>query len=460
MAESTTAIAETAAQEYQYTVRVEDAGPATKKVFVEIPRDRIEAKLAAQFKEMRSQAAIPGFRAGKAPISLIQKKFGGEIKEQVRRQLIGESYEQAISKNDLKVLGEPEFDDVKAVSELPETGNISYSLTVEIQPAFTMPNLEGVAITKPKIEVTDTNVDQAMSNLRQQQGALVPVEGAAEPKDFLVGDFTLKVEGAVIGTQPGAQLVVADGRIAGVEIAQLESKLVGIKPGETKVLEADVPADHPQKEIACKSVQIEIKINDIKRLELAVIDEDFLESLGFKNEAELREALREQLISRIEFDVAEAMRNQARKYLIENTTIDLPSKLTERQSNRVVQRRAIDLMQRGVPQAQLEANIEALKQGSIDEARAELKMFFVLQQIANDGDIEVDESELNGRISMIAAMRGERPEKLKTQMSKDGSLSNLYLQLREQKALDTIVDKAVITEKPVGEDVAPAAEAK
>lgn len=449
MAETSTAVADTD-QDFQYNIRVEDAGPATKKVYVEIPQERIKAKLDEQFKEIRREAVLPGFRAGHAPAGLIQKRFGDQIKDQVRQQLIGESYQQAIEKNDIKVLGEPEFDNVESLQKLPESGGLSYSLTVEIQPTIALPNLEGVEIKKPKIEVTEANVDQAMQNLREQQGTIVPVEGAAQPKDFLVGDFHLKLDGNVIGHQHGAQLVVANGRVAGIEVPDLESKLAGITAGETRTLEVDVPAEFPQKEIAGKHVQIEIKANDIKRLEPAIIDQDFLDSLGFKDEKELRDALREQLVERIDFDVAEAMRNQVRKYLLDNTTVELPTKLTERQSNRVVQRRAIDLMQRGVPQQQLEANIDALRQGSLEEAQRELKLFFILQHIANDRQVEVDEPELNGRIAMMAALRGERPEKLKQAMSKDGSLSNLYLQLREQKALDTVIDQAKIEETPVG----------
>lgn len=452
MADTSAAVADAPAESFAYPVTVEDAGPATKKITIEIPRARIDEKLAEQFKEIRAQAVIPGFRPGKAPLNLIEKRFSTEIRDQVRRQLIGESYEHAISSNDLQVIGEPEFENVKVLETLPESGDLKFSLTVEIQPSFTLPNLDGIEVKKPKIEVTEANVDQAMQNLRDQQGQLVPVEDAAQPKDFLIGDFHLKLDGNVIGHQHGAQLIVANGRVAGIEVPELESKLVGIKPGETRTLDIDVPADFPQTEIAGKKVQIEIKVNDIKRLEPAVIDQDFLESLGFSDEKELRDALREQLIERIDHDVAEAMRNQVRKYLLDNTTIELPLKMTERQSNRVVQRRAISLMQRGVPQAQLEANIDALRQGSIDEARAELKLFFMLQKIAADREVEVDEAELNGRIAMMAALRGERPEKLKQAMAKDGSLSNLYLQLREQKALDTILDKAKIEEAPVGQD--------
>jgi trigger factor len=155
------------------------------------------------------------------------------------------------------------------------------------------------------------------------------------------------------------------------------------------------------------------------------------------------------MVERIDFDVQQAMREQVNKYLLESVQIELPSKLSERQEQRIVQRRAVDLMMRGIPREQLQANIERLQGGAKDEAVRELKLFFILQKIATERNVDVDEAELNGRIAMIAAQRGVRPEKLKQEMSKDGTLANLYIQLREQKAVDTVIQDAEVEEVEV-----------
>src|SRR4051812_42901064 len=162
-------------QDFEYPIKVEDAGPATKRVSIEIPQDRIAEKLTQQFKELRQQAAIPGFRPGHAPQKLIEKRFSDDVKDQVRRTLISESYGQAVEKNKLQVIGEPQFDNPEAL-QIPETGGLSYSFQVEVQPEIKLPDLTSLKVRKPKISVTDENVDQAMSNLREQQGALIPVE--------------------------------------------------------------------------------------------------------------------------------------------------------------------------------------------------------------------------------------------------------------------------------------------
>src|SRR3989440_5160609 len=125
----TTAIASPPASEepeFTYPIKIEEAGPATKRVSIEIPPERIQTKLEEQFKELRQQAAIPGFRPGHAPQKLIEKRFSQDVKDQVRRSLVSESYQQAVEKNNLQVIGEPQFDNPDLI-QLPEQGPLTYS---------------------------------------------------------------------------------------------------------------------------------------------------------------------------------------------------------------------------------------------------------------------------------------------------------------------------------------------
>jgi trigger factor len=436
-------------EDFQYSVKIEDAGPATKKVVVEIPRDRIDQKLAEQFKELRTQAAIPGFRPGHAPQKLIEKRFNSDVKEQVRRALISESYEQAVEKNQLKVIGEPEFDNPETI-QIPESGNLSYSFQVEVQPQITLPDLANLKVKKPKLDISEENINQAVQNLREQQGTLLPVEDrGVQPDDYLLADVHVKYDGNVIAHQHDAQLVVRAGRIGGIQIDDIADHLKGAKSGETRTFKVSAPDTHPTEAIRGKEVEIEVSIKDIKKLELAEITPEYLAQLGFENEQQLRDALKEQMVQRVNLDVQNAMRDQVSKFLLENTQIDLPTKLSDRQEQRIVSRRAMDLAMRGTPREQIESHLEQLKHGAKDEAVRELKLFFILEKIATDQGVDVDESELNGRVAMLAAQNGQRPEKVKQQMSKDGSLANMYVQMREQKALDKLLETVQVEEVDV-----------
>lgn len=441
MSDSATAVAE---DKYEYQIRIEDAGPATKKVVVDIPKDRVEAKLAEQFKDIRKQALIPGFRPGHAPQKLVEKRFSDDVREQVRRTLISESYEQAVEKNKLSVIGEPQFDNPDDI-KLKENEGLSYSFQIEVQPEFTIPDTSTLRVKRPKIAVTEENVQQALRNLSEQQGMLVPVENrGVDDKDHLICDVRVLLDGKEVGKQDNAQIVSRPGRINGIDVVDLDKQLKGAKHDEKRSVKVQVPETHATESIRGKEIEIEFTIRDIKRLEPRQIDKEFLDELGFANEEELNQALREQMEERIGFDIQNAMREQVNKYLIDNVSMDLPTKLSNNQEQRVVNRRAVDLMMRGMQREQIEANVDKLRTGARDEAIKELKLFFILQKVANDLGVDVDESELNGRVAMIAAQRGLRPEKLKQQMAKDGSLSNLYVQIREQKAVDRLLEKAQI----------------
>jgi trigger factor len=453
MAENQSAVAEQQQEEeFVYPIRIEDAGPGTKKVSVEIPRQRIDTEMEKQFKEIRQQAAIPGFRPGHAPQKLIQKRFSSDVKEQVRRSLISESYEQAVEKNKLQVIGEPEFDDPDAI-KLPEEGPLSYSFTVEVQPEFTLPDVSNLKVRKPKIEIKDENVDQAMQNLREQQGTLVPVEDrGVQDGDYLTADVHVKVDGNVVAHEHDTQLVSRAGKLVGIAVDDVPQQLAGMKPGATRTINTHAPDTHPSETLRGKDVQIEITLKDIKHLELAELNQAFLEDLGFDNEQELRDALREQMEQKIHDDIQQAMRDQVTRYLLENTGFELPERLSTKQADRVVSRRAVNLMMRGVPREQVESNIERLRGGAQEEAVRELKLFFILQKLAEQQGVDVDEAELNGRIALLAAQQDDRPERLKQEMAKDGTLLNMYVQMREEKAIDKVLSHAQVEEVNVEEE--------
>ena len=442
---------------FDYPVEIEDAGPGSKKLRVTVPRDRITSHSDRTFGEVRGTASLPGFRPGKAPKHLVEKRFGKAMRDQVQQDLLRESYQHAVTKSDLNVLGEPVFDEPEGI-KIPDAGDLVYSFTVELQPDVHLPTMGGLKVKKPKIDVKDEHVQQALSNLRQQQGNLMPVEDrGVEEGDYLIADVTLSAGEEQVADQADAQLVARAGRIAGVEVADFADRVKGMKIGDERTLDVKVPEEHPNPKIAGKDVAVALKLKDVKALQLAEIDGPFLESLGFADEQELLDALREQMVERVNNDVQTAMRRQVQEYLLTNTQMDLPPRLKAAQADRVVNRRAMDLMQRGMQRGQIEQNLEQLKQGAEAEAERELKLFFILGKLGEEHSVEVGDDEVNGQIALAAIQNGQRPESLRQRMEQDGSLANLYVQLREQKTLDELLKSADVEEvEPTAQETSEA----
>ena len=431
--------------DFEYPNTVEDAGPATKKVHVTVPADRIKSLFNDQLGLLQADAQLPGFRRGKAPAGVLRKRFGDALKSETTNQVVRESYEQAIKSNDLKVIGDPDFGDQQI--QLPDDGDLEYSFTVETVPEFDLPDPSQAKIDKPKVEITDEHVDQAMQNLREQQGTLVPVEDrGVQEKDYVMGDVTVKHGDEVLTEQKDANLVARPGRVYGVQVDDLAEKLAGAKADETVSFKITLPDTHPKQELRGKEVDVELKVHEIKQLELAEINEAFLEELEFDDEAALRQALREQMEERVDMDVKQAMRQQMSQFLLDSVTLDLPKKLSERQAQQVVQRRAQSLMQRGVAPQNLQANLDKLKEGADEDARKELTAFFVTNRFAEEHDVQVDEAEINGRIAMMAMEQGQRPEALRDHLIKTGQVQQLAMSMREQATLDKLIESAQVTE--------------
>jgi trigger factor len=433
--------------DFPYPITVQASGPATRRVSVEIPRQRIDDKLAEQFKELRKAASIPGFRAGHAPQKLIERRFATDVKEQVRRQLIGESYRQAISKNDLTVVGEPEFESNQKI-ELPEEGDLRYTFQVEVQPEITLPAFDDLRVKKPRIKVTETHIDQAMNNLRQQNGgAMVPVEDRGiEAGDYIRADVHFKHGDREIMHQHDTEFAVGKVTLGGMTIDNLAEKLGGAKVGDKRDWTIHVPADYPIEAIRDQDIAIDVEVKDVKRLDLPEVNQSFLESLGFEQVQELRDALSERLAERIDYDVQQAMREQVSAYLLQRVQMELPARLSERQATRMAGRRAVELMMRGMTREQVMGNFQALKAAAQADAFRELKQFFILQKLAQEQKTQVEEAELNNHVAMLALRQGRRPEKVKHEMAQDGSLTFLFVRLREEKALDKVLETAQIEE--------------
>ena len=176
-------------------VTIEDTGPCKKKVTIEVPEETIHKVLDEKFSEIRREAVLPGFRKGRAPLRLVEKRFSTDIRQQTKLQLLVEAADEAIKDNKLDTLGDPDIDHEKV--ELPEKGPMTFDFEVEVRPEFEMPEVEGIEIKKPKTEVTDEQVDKELESMRRRAGVWVPKEdeGVAEG-DQIVADVVLKVEGS------------------------------------------------------------------------------------------------------------------------------------------------------------------------------------------------------------------------------------------------------------------------
>jgi len=430
------------------TVTIEDAGPCKKKVIIEIPEETIKSATDKQYGELRKDALVPGFRKGRAPRRLLEKRFGKDTREAIKLKLLAEASESAIKDNKLQTLGDPDVDYEKI--EMPVEGPMKFDFEVEVRPEFELPKLEGIPVRKTKLEVGDEQVDREIERIQRLWGIWTPREdgAAVEVDDQIIADVTLKIEDAEAPDQLGEiQVYVRDnGFVGGIPVEKLDELLVGAKAGDRKQTTIEVSKTYFKEQYRGKKVDISIEIKDIKWLKPAELDAGFFERLGVEDQDELRERIQDRLQGQLEQRSRTEMTEQIFKYLLDNTNFDLPLDIVGKQAETVLRRQYINLLSRGLSREQIEDQMEQLRASSENQAKEQLKTFFIMDKVGDKLEIEVTEEEINGRIAQLALHQGQRPERMREEMARDGSLAEFRLEVRQSKCIAKMLESAAITE--------------
>lgn len=453
-------------------VEREELGPLRLKLTITVPRETVDERMGEQFVELQKDAVVPGFRKGRAPMKLIEKRFAGDVGDQLKSQLIGSGYMAAIEKEGLKPLGEPriwvrvkeertgednkprlvETDKLVSVEkaletlELPKDKPLTFACELELKPEFELPALEGIPINKPTLTITDADVDEEIRRIRLSYGRYEPVEGGAvQPHDLLYADVKVEVDGDIIHSSENSELFARDGYHAGLILKGLGAALVGKNLNETAVVESTIPDDHENLAARGKTAKVSITIREIKRLEPHPLDSAFLQMIGAESESELRSTVRSAIESEIDRVVKAGLRSQMADYLVKNVDVQIPEGLSQRQMQRTVARRMMELLQSGVPEAEVAKAADEMRVQAKDQAIRDLKLLFILEKIAEQREIEVGEEQVNAAISTIARRTNKRFDRVRDELSKGDGLLALYMSIRDQMVLDALLETASIT---------------
>lgn len=458
------------------TVQVEreEIGSLRLKLTVTVPRETVDERLGEQLAELRRDALVPGFRKGHAPIRLVEKRFAADVGDQLKSQLVGRGYMAAIEKMELKPLGDPlvwvnveeERTDEQGASRkikadrlltleraldhitLPKEGPLSFSCEVELKPEFELPSLDKIPVKKPIIAIDDDDVENELKRTRMIRGTFKPVEeGEVEADDLLYVDMKLIVDGDVLLNEQNVDIAARDVRIKGIPLTGLGDVLTGKSREDVVTFETTVPDDHENVEIRGKTAKFEFTIREVKRLEVPPIDAEFLAQTGFDSEEELRETVRSRLESQLDQTMKRLMRDQVGNYLVEHTAFDIPEGLSQRQTERSVARRVIEMYQQGVPEPEIEKVVDEMRAKAHEQTVRDLKLFFILEKIAEEREIEVNEEEVNSAIAEMAARTHRRFDRVRDDLSKGDGMLSLYLSLRDMRTIDSLLENAEITEE-------------
>jgi trigger factor len=436
-------------------VKVEDTGVCKKRLTVTIPREDIERRLQDRYTELEKEALVPGFRPGRAPRRLIEKRFHRAVSEEVGLALAADGLKQALEGQKLQVIGEPEFD-AEAAAKIPDDGPLSFSVDLEVRPELTLPDYVGIPVAVERPAVTDKGVEEALDALRRRHATPRTLDETATAKeeDILTADLVIRVGEQKVIDRPDVRLPVDAIAVEGIPLEKFADLAAGAKVGETRSGDMPIGEACERQDLRGKTASVSVTVKEIARLEPPE-DAVLAEQAGYESPEALRDGMRRQLEAEADEQYSRRQEAAVQDWLLNQVPLELPEDLAKRHADRVARRAMANLLYRGMPVDALRQRESEIRNVMGGQAARELKLFFILDAIAEKEKIEATDAEVDARIRLMAAQQGRKEDRLRLEMQERGTLESLEGQIREDKVVRLLLGKAKITEPPSAES-APA----
>jgi trigger factor len=423
---------------------------------IELPPERFQSEWREVGNEYRRLATLPGFRKGKAPLAIVEKKYSQDIEQEVTRKLLDTAVREAINEQKLQAVQSPNVHAIK----LEGDRSLRFTATVVIRPAVNLPEYKGLEITIEKPVVDEAQVDQFLEGLRGDLAEFKTAEG----RDLVMGDFAvLDYEGSIEGkslaeSYPDLQPTYAGRKNFWIRLEEdrpipgLAAGLVGMKPSETRDCAVTFSTEFVEERLRGYKVNYKVTLHEIKERELPPLDDAFAAKLSPGSTLEkIREQVRERLKANAEENFARGVRAEVVKQLLAKVTIDTPSTMVQQESTAILKEIIQENQSRGVSEEELRSHQEELLGAARQSATDKVKLNFILGEIVGKEGIRVSREELAWRITSMAERYQMTPQKLFKELQKHRAIAGIEEEISLGKALDTVVSHARVN----GEDSKP-----
>ncbi|MBI5634907.1 MAG: trigger factor [Nitrospirae bacterium] len=420
---------------------IEDISSTKKRLKIEIPADILEKEYAGSLDNVRQRARIPGFRPGKAPMSMIEKRFGDDIKSELLEKLIPTYYAEAVKEADLAPVAMPK---IETNLDLKRNEPLVFSLTVEVRPKIGDMNYSGIKVTGVEASVNDKEVDDTLKGLQNDRAMFDAVDREIREDDLLIIDY--------VKLDPSGEKEIASEKDQVMNLGNrltprgILDNLIGKKKGDLVEVTLPEVVGKEAKEDSDKGDKLCITIKEVKEKKLPEIDDEFAKDFGNDSLEALKEKIKEGILSAKQENGKKQQKAKIIDTLTEGHAFDVPESLAAAELEHLMnsERKA----ESSLPQADPAADKAdaALAEKLRPKAIKNVKATMILDEIAEKEKIIVSETEVKDRISLIARQFQATPDAIVNLfMTRDGSLENLRHNIREEKVLDFLLSHAEIT---------------
>jgi trigger factor len=410
-----------------------------RELELEIPAEEVTKKIESVAKEFARVANVPGFRRGKAPISLIRRKFADDIRGEVLQSLVPERVEKAVAEQKLTPVSQPQVDKL----DFNEGQPLKFRAVFEVLPEFELGNYQGLEFEMPTMDVTDEDVAKALEETRERAAAFAPVEGRA----IQDGDFA---QVKLLGTpEGGGDPLQADSVLCHIGAEEtmepFNANLKGASAGEHKNFDVDYPTEYPDPKLAGKKYHYAVEVLGIKTKKLPELNDEFAKDVSEAGTLdELKKKVREGLGHQRDHKHKELLHEKVLAEIVKLHEFPVPEALVEHQMDVRLERVVRSLATQGVDPRAVNVDWVTLRRRQEERAKDDVKAELIIDRIATAENIDVTDEEVMHELEHMASHGGESAEALRARLTKQGTLDRMKSKLRSDKTLDWLAQNAKI----------------
>lgn len=430
-------------------VSVENTSALERRMTIAVPAERVENEVNKRLQQTAKRAKVAGFRPGKVPMSVIRQRFEADARQEAFGDLVQASFYEAIVEQKLNPAGAPAVEP----KSFEKGKDLEFVAIFEVFPEFTVAGLESINVERLSAEVADADLDNMLEVLRKQNTRFEAVERAAQNDDQVNIDFVGKVDGEVFagGSAKGTQLVLGSGRM----IPGFEDGLVGAKAGEERVVNVTFPEDYQNLDLAGKAAEFTITVNSVSAPALPELNEEFFAQFGIKEStlegfrAEVRKNMERELRQAIKTKV----KNQVMDGLLAANPIEVPKALLENEVNRL-RVQAVQQFGGNIKPEQLPAELFE------EQAKRRVVLGLIVAEVVKQFELKPDDAKVREMIEEMASAYQEPEQVIAWYYKNDQQLNEVRSVVLEEQVVDTVLQKATVTDKSVSyEDAVKPAQA-
>ncbi|MEG0858897.1 MAG: trigger factor [Pseudomonas sp.] len=419
-------------------VSVENTSALERRMTIAVPAERVENEVNKRLQQTARRAKVPGFRPGKVPMSVIRQRYEDAARQEAFGDLVQASFYEAVVEQKLNPAGAPAVEP----KSFEKGGDLEYVATFEVFPEFTVAGFDSIAVERLSAEVADADLDNMLEVLRKQNVRFEAADRAAQNEDQLNIDFVGKVDGEVFagGSAKGTQLVLGSGRM----IPGFEEGLVGAKAGEERVLNLSFPEDYQNLDLAGKAAEFTVTVNSVSEPKLPELNEEFFAQFGIKETGidGFRTEVRKNMERELRQAIKTKVKNQVMDGLLAANPIEVPKALLENEVNRL-RVQAVQQFGGNIKPEQLPAELFE------EQAKRRVVLGLIVAEVVKQNELKPDEDRVREMIQEMASAYQEPEQVVAWYYKNDQQLNEVRSVVLEEQVVDTVLQKATVTDKSV-----------